>query len=117
MDDDKKRAFFGFGKKKETLTLSEKEKAEGIVQSLSNSLEDDYSITRVEEAEKKAEKYRDKKQLAPLWSKIQVLFLIARHPTVWGPGVAVPACAAILYLVLPLDAVPDISQHYRLQPC
>ena len=108
MDDDKKRAFFGFGKKKETLTLSEKEKAEGIVQSLSDSLEDDYSITRVEEAEKKAEKYRGKKQLAPLWSKIQVLFLIARHPTVWGPGVAVPACAAILYLVLPLDAVPDV---------
>ena len=108
MDDDKKRAFLGFGKKKETLTLSEKEKAEGIVQSLSDSLEDDYSITRVEEAEKKAEKYRDKKRLAPLWSKIQVLFLIARHPTVWGPGVAVPACAAILYLVLPLDAVPDV---------
>ena len=108
MDDDKKRAFLGFRKKKETLTLSEKEKAEGIVQSLSDSLEDDYSITRVEEAEKKAEKYRDKKQLAPLWSKIQVLFLIARHPTVWGPGVAVPACAAILYLVLPLDAVPDV---------
>ena len=102
------KSVFTLGKKKEGLKPVEKAKAEEIVDSLTKKVEANYSLEEVDKAEKEAEKYRDKKQLAAIWSKIQVLFIIARHPSIWGPGVAVPACVAVLYLVLPIDAVPDV---------
>ena len=107
MDGSRIKSIFTRDKKKEELKPLEKAKAEEIVESLTKKVEDNYSLEDVDKAEKEAEKYKDKKQLAAIWSKIQVLFLIARHPTVWGPGVAVPACVAVLYLVLPIDAIPD----------
>ena len=102
------KSVFTLDKKKEGLKPVEKAKAEEIVDSLTKKVEANYSLEEVDKAEKEAEKYRDKKQLAAIWSKIQVLFIIARHPSIWGPGVAVPACVAVLYLVLPIDAVPDV---------
>ena len=108
MDGSKIKKFFPIGRNKEELKTSDKEKAEEIVESLTKKVEENYSLSDVDKAEKQAEKYKDKKQLQAIWSKIQVLFLIARHPRVWGPGVAVPACVAVLYLVLPIDAVPDV---------
>lgn len=107
MDGSRIKSLFTRDKKKEELKPLEKAKAEEIVESLTKKVEDNYSLEEVDKAEKAAEKYKGKKQLAAIWSKIQVLFLIARHPTVWGPGVAVPACVAVLYLVLPIDAIPD----------
>lgn len=107
MDGVRIKSLFTRDKKKEELKPVEKAKAEEIVESLTKKVEDNYSLEEVDKAEKAAEKYKGKKQLAAIWSKIQVLFLIARHPTVWGPGVAVPACVAVLYLVLPIDAIPD----------
>lgn len=107
MDGSRIKSIFTRDKKKEELKPLEKAKAEEIVESLTKKVEDNYSLEEVDKAEKAAEKYKGKKQLAAIWSKIQVLFLIARHPTVWGPGVAVPACVAVLYLVLPIDAIPD----------
>ena len=107
MDGSRIKSLFTRDKKKEELKPVEKAKAEEIVESLTKKVEDNYSLEEVDKAEKAAEKYKGKKQLAAIWSKIQVLFLIARHPTVWGPGVAVPACVAGLYLVLPIDAIPD----------
>ena len=107
MDGSRIKSIFTRDKKKEELKPLEKAKAEEIVESLTKKVEENYSLEDVDKAEKEAEKYKDKKQLAAIWSKIQVLFLIARHPTVWGPGVAVPACVAVLYLVLPIDAIPD----------
>lgn len=102
------KSVFTLDKKKEGLKPVEKAKAEEIVSSLTKKVEANYSLEEVDKAEKEAEKYKDKKQLAAIWSKIQVLFIIARHPSIWGPGVAVPACVAVLYLVLPIDAVPDV---------
>ena len=107
MDGSRIKSLFTRDKKKEELKPVEKAKAEEIVESLTKKVEDNYALEEVDKAEKAAEKYKGKKQLAAIWSKIQVLFLIARHPTVWGPGVAVPACVAVLYLVLPIDAIPD----------
>ena len=107
MDGSRIKSLFTRDKKKEELKPVEKAKAEEIVESLTKKVEDNYSLEEVDKAEKAAEKYKGKKQLAAIWSKIQVLFLIARHPAVWGPGVAVPACVAVLYLVLPIDAIPD----------
>ena len=107
MDGSRIKSLLTRDEKKEELKPVEKAKAEEIVESLTKKVEDNYSLEEVDKAEKAAEKYKGKKQLAAIWSKIQVLFLIARHPTVWGPGVAVPACVAVLYLVLPIDAIPD----------
>ena len=108
MDGKETKKLLSLGKRKEMLKASEKEKAQEIVDTLTKKVAKDYSLEEVDEAERKAEKYKDKKQLEGLWTKIQVLFLIARHPSIWGPGVAVPACVAVLYLVLPIDAIPDV---------
>ena len=95
-------------RKDASLSRKEKEKADKIVEELTEKVSADYSVESVVEAEGKAEKYRERKEIAAIWNKIQVLFFIARHPKVWGPGVAVPAAVAVLYLVLPVDAVPDL---------
>lgn len=88
---------------------NEKKKASSIVSDLTKKVEKDYSVDEIDKAEKKAEeKYSGKKALSQLWDKIQVLFFIAKHPKVWGLPVAVPAAVAVLYLVLPVDAIPDI---------
>ena len=82
MDGSKIKKFFPIGRNKEELKTSDKEKAEEIVESLTKKVEENYSLSDVDKAEKQAEKYKDKKQLQAIWSKIQVLFLIARHPRV-----------------------------------
>ncbi len=99
-----------FGKRKGS-RLSEKEKsdASSIALSIQEEREKNYSVDDVILAEEKAEKYyKGKKALEKIWDKIQVLFFIARHPKVWGLSVAVPASVAVLYLVLPVDAIPDM---------
>ncbi len=91
------------------LSDNEKKKASFIVSTLSEKVEKGYSLDEIENAEEKAEKkYRGRSALSALWDKIQVLFFIAKHPKVWGLPVAIPASAAVLYLVLPVDAIPDI---------
>lgn len=91
------------------LTDKEKKEASQIVEKLKNNVEKDYPEEDIARAEKRAEeKYKSKKALSGIWDKIQVLFFIAKHPSVWGLPVAVPAAVAILYLVLPFDAIPDI---------
>lgn len=99
-----------FGKRKER-KLSEKEMsdASSIALSIRDEREKNYSVDDIVLAEEKAEKYyKGKKALRKIWDKIQVLFFIARHPKVWGLPVAIPASVAVLYLVLPVDAIPDI---------
>lgn len=97
-----------FGRKDSSLSQKDKDKADEIVGKLTQKVSADYSVEEVKEAERKAEKYSGRKELGEIWTKIQVLFFIAAHPKVWGPGVAIPAAVAVLYLVLPLDAVPDV---------
>lgn len=92
-------------------TLGEREKAlsSSIYSSLEKKVEKNYSKEEILKAEEKAErKYKKRKELGEVWNKIQVLFFIAKHPKVWGLPVALPAAAAVLYLVLPVDAVPDM---------
>lgn len=61
------------------------------------------------DAEIVAEKnYKDKSVLKPVWDKIQLMFEIAKHPKIWGSKVAIAAGAALLYLVSPIDVIPDV---------
>ncbi len=90
--------------------LSEKEMsdASSIALSIKEEREKNYSVDDVVLAEEKAEKhYKGKKALEKIWNKIQVLFFIAKHPKVWGLPVAILASVPVLYLVLPVDAIPD----------
>ena len=97
-----------FRKKESGLTAAEEAKASSVAASISSRVEESYPESEIEEAEKKAAKYSSRKALKGIWDRIRVLFFIAKHPKVWGLPVAVPAAVAVLYLVLPVDAIPDI---------
>ena len=91
------------------LSPEKRERSEVIVHKMEEELSKSYSEEKIVKAEKKAvENYGGKKTLSKIWKKILVLFEIAKRPKVWGLGVAIPASVAVLYLVLPLDAIPDI---------
>lgn len=66
-----------------------------------------YSEEELKEAEIRADsKYKSK--LGEIWDKVRLLFHIARHPGLWGAQYAAMAIAAVIYLVSPVDAIPDI---------
>ena len=97
------------GKSMEKLTERKKKEASSIAASISERVESSYSDKEIIEAEDTAmKKYKGRKALASVWDRIRVLFFIAKHPNVWGLPVAVPAAVGVLYLVLPIDAIPDI---------
>ena len=106
----KGRGFDGIFKKDESgLTKKEEAKASSVAASISVKVENDYPEEEISEAEEKAlRKYSAKKALRGIWDRIRVLFFIARNPGLWGRAIAVPAAVAVLYLVLPVDAVPDV---------
>lgn len=67
-----------------------------------------YSDKELADAEKTANsKYRSKLETA-VWDKVRLMFEIVKHPSIWGPQLLVLAVAAVIYLVSPIDAVPDI---------
>lgn len=59
-------------------------------------------------AETKALKFREDKRISDFWNRIQIMFEIAKNPKVWGPSVALIVAAALIYLVSPLDVIPDV---------
>lgn len=99
----------GFRRDGSGLTRKEEAKASSVAASISVKVENDYPEEEIAEAEDKAlRKYSKKKALRDVWDRIRVLFFIARNPGLWGLSFAVPAAVAVLYLVLPVDAVPDV---------
>ena len=79
------------------------DKIKGFLQKFSKR---EYSEAEILEAEKKADsKYKDK--LGEIWNNARLLFEIAKHPVLWGAQYAVLATLAVIYLVSPVDAVPD----------
>lgn len=90
------------------LTEREEVKASSVAASISRRVESGYPEREIVEAEDKAlRKYSKRKALSDIWDRIRVLFFIAKNPKVCGLSIAVPAAVAVLYLVLPVDAVPD----------
>lgn len=63
----------------------------------------------IEEAEKTAEKFRNDSRISHLWDRIQMMFVIAKNPKTWGYKPALLLGAALIYLVSPLDLIPDIT--------
>lgn len=106
----------GFGKRMESgLRRAGEARASSIAASISVKVENSYPGEEIAEAEKKAlKKYRCRKVLRNIWDRIMLLFFIAGKPSLWGRAFAVPAAVGVLYLVLPLDAVPDIIPYWGL---
>lgn len=63
----------------------------------------------IDEAEKTAEKFKNDSRISHLWERIQMMFVIAKNPKTWGYKVALGLGAALIYLVSPLDLIPDIT--------
>lgn len=65
-----------------------------------------YSEEDIRDAEKTAEtSYKSK--LNDIWDRVRILFMIAKHPKIWGPQIALLATVAVIYLVSPVDVIPD----------
>lgn len=106
----------GFGKRmKSGLRRAEEARASSIAASISIKVENSYPEAEIAQAEKKAwKKYRYRKVIRNIWDRIKLLFFIAGNPSLWGRAFAVPAAVGVLYLVLPLDAVPDMIPYWGL---
>ncbi len=61
---------------------------------------------QVEDAEKKVNKFKGNKILAPVWENILLLKALIKNPHVQGPLLCL-SIGAILYLALPVDVIPD----------
>lgn len=72
-----------------------------------NRYGDRVSGESIDNAEKNAEKFKTDKRISHLWEKIQMMFIIARNPKSYGYKVALGLGAALIYLVSPLDLIPD----------
>ena len=70
--------------------------------------ENKVSEDSIAKAEKAVVKFKNDKRISAFWERIQIMFEIAKHPKVWGVSVALYIGAALLYLVSPLDVIPDI---------
>ena len=63
----------------------------------------------ISDAEIRAERFRNNSKIRPLWDRIQMMFEIVRHPELWGKSkVVLWVGAALIYLVTPIDLIPDI---------
>ena len=88
----------------DSLDHDKKIKIENFLHKLS---EKEYSEDDISKAEKKAEASY-KSRLSDIWDRVRILFLIARHPSIWGPQMALLATIAVIYLVSPVDVIPDL---------
>ena len=78
-----------------------------IVSFLKKLAKKDYSEQDITDAEEKADsKYKSK--LSSIWDTVRLLFHIAKHPGLWGRQAVLLASIGVIYLVTPIDVVPDI---------
>ena len=74
-----------------------------------NEYEAKVSEDSISDAEIRAERFRNNSKIRPLWDRIQMMFEIVRHPELWGKSkVVLWVGAALIYLVTPIDLIPDI---------
>ena len=89
--------------KHDARSLNLDDKIRGFLRKFSKK---EYTEEDIREAEKKADSVY-KAKLGEVWNKVRLLFEIAKHPSLWGAQYAVMATLAVIYLVSPVDAVPD----------
>lgn len=62
----------------------------------------------INKAEWDAQRFSNDGRISHMWDRIQMMFVIARHSSLWGPQIALWVGAALLYLVSPIDIIPDL---------
>ena len=85
--------------------LTEKQKQKAL--DMASNIAKEADETKIAEAEAKVESFKGKKVLASVWDNIKLLAHLMKNPYVQGSTLL--ACiGAILYLVSPLDVIPDV---------
>ena len=65
------------------------------------------SEEKIEEAIEESNRFKDKKVIKAIWDKVQILGHIIRSP-LFAKSLTIAAASALLYLVSPIDIIPDI---------
>lgn len=88
--------------------MRDDEMNEGIRKMLEKMSKKDYSDEELRDAEDTANsKYRSKLD-APVWDKVRLMFEVVKHPSLWGPQALMMATVSVIYLVSPIDVIPDL---------
>lgn len=85
------------------ITDEQKEKALKMAYDMANRADDE----KIEEASGKIDEYKDKKALSAIWDKLKLLNALIKNPHLQR-SLFLFSISAILYLVSPLDVIPDI---------
>ena len=85
--------------------MTDKQKDDAL--SFANKLAEESDEKKVNEAINKVDKFKDNKVIKGLWDNILILIEIIKSP-LFQRTVSIGAIAAILYLVSPIDIIPDI---------
>ena len=85
--------------------MTDKQKDDAL--SFANKLAEESDEKKVNEAISKVDKFKDNKVIKGLWDNILILIEIIKSP-LFQRTVSIGAIAAILYLVSPIDIIPDI---------
>lgn len=85
--------------------ITEKQKKKAL--DMATSIAKEADEVTIAEAEVKVDNYKGKKVLASIWENIKLLAALLKNPYVQGSTLL--ACiSAILYLVSPIDVIPDL---------
>lgn len=68
----------------------------------------EYTKEDINNAEQTANQKYKKKLSSDVWNKVRMLFYVIRHPSLWDKKYIAIAVAAVMYLVLPIDVIPDL---------
>ena len=85
--------------------MTDKQKDDAL--SFANKLAEESDEKKVNEAISKVDKFKDNKVIKGLWDNILILIEVIKSP-LFQRTVSIGAIAAILYLVSPIDIIPDI---------
>ena len=85
------------------ISKRQKEKALEKAEELALNASDE----KIEEAIEESNRFKDKKVIKAIWDKVQILGHIIRSP-LFAKSLTIAAASALLYLVSPIDIIPDI---------
>lgn len=87
------------------MTLRQKQKDKALLQA--EELGAKATGEDIEEAIEKTGRFRNNPMISRIWDKVQILIHIIRSP-LFSKGITAAAAGALLYLVSPIDVIPDV---------
>lgn len=87
------------------MTLRQKQKDKALLQAEELGAKADNE--EIEAAIEKSSRFKDNPVISRIWDKVQILIHIIRSP-LFAKGITAAAAGALLYLVSPIDVIPDV---------